>query len=100
MKAIIRTKKFLLTVVSTGLLFGSAMPAASAQTTQDGLVNVAIGDITIRDVAIGVAAQVAANVCGVKVGPVAVFGRAVDRSGATRTVCTNDLGDITLNQNN
>ena len=50
---------------------------------QDGLVNVAIGDVTIlEDVNVGVAAQVAANVCGVKVGPVAVLGRAVDRSGA------------------
>jgi Transcriptional regulator, AbiEi antitoxin len=29
-----------------------------------------------------------AIVCGVKVGPVAALGRAVDRSGATRTVCT------------
>lgn len=100
MKTIIRTKKFLLTVVSTGLLFGSAMPTASAQTTQDGLVNVNVGDVTIlEDVNIGVAAQVAANICGVKVGPVAVLGRAVDRSGATRTVCETDQGDVTLTQN-
>ncbi len=76
------------------------MPAASAQTTQNGLVNVNVGDVTIlEDVNIGVAAQVAANICGVKVGPVAVLGQAVDRSGATRTVCETDQGDVTLSQN-
>jgi hypothetical protein len=47
----------------------------------------------------GIAAQIAANVCGVKVGPVAVLGTAVDRSGATRTVCTTTQGPVTLNQN-
>jgi len=98
-RAIIRTKRILLTVVSTGLLFGSAMPVANAQVTQDGLVNVNVGDVTIEDVNIGVAAQVAANICGGKVGPVAVLGRAVDRSGDTRTVCTTDQGPITLSQN-
>jgi hypothetical protein len=45
-----------------------------------GLIVVQIGDITTGDilreneVAIGVAAQIAPNVCGVKVGPVAVLG--------------------------
>jgi hypothetical protein len=77
-----------------------AMPLAAAQTTQDGLVNVAVGDITITDaVDIGVAAQIAANICGVKVGPVAVLGRAVDRSGQTRTVCETDQGPVTITQN-
>ena len=77
-----------------------AVPIAAAQTTtQDGLVNVAVGDITIRDVNIGVAAQIAANICGFKVGPVAVLGVAVDRSGDTRTVCTTDQGPVTINQN-
>src|SRR5687768_6441661 len=64
-----------------------AAPAFAQIAIQDGLVNVAVGDVTIlEDVNIGVAAQVAANICGVKVGPVAVLGQAVDRSGATRTV--------------
>jgi hypothetical protein len=81
-------------------MFGAATPAAMAQ-VQDGLVNVAIGDITIlQDVNVGLAAQVAANVCGVNVGPVAVLGRAVDRSGATSTVCTADQGPVTIRQNN
>ncbi len=85
-------------LVSLFMLAGSALPAAAQE--QDGLVNVMIGDVTIaRDVSIGVAAQIAANVCGVKVGPVAVLGAAVDRSGDTRTVCRADQGDVTLTQN-
>lgn len=84
-------------VVSLFLLAGSALPAAAQE--QDGLVNVMIGDVTIEDVAVGVAAQIAANVCGVKVGPVAVLGAAVDRSGDTETVCETDQGDVTLTQN-
>jgi hypothetical protein len=35
----------------------------------------------------------------VKVGPVAVLGAAVDRSGSTRTVCESDQGPVTLTQN-
>jgi hypothetical protein len=79
----------------------TAVPAASAQVqVQDGLVNVAVGDVSILNNAnIGVAAQVAANLCGLKVGPVAVLGRAVDRSGTTSTVCTTDQGPVTITQN-
>ncbi|MBT2551421.1 hypothetical protein [Arthrobacter sp. ISL-65] len=81
-----------------GALAGPAVAAPNQ--TQDGLINVAIGDVTIlEDVNIGVAAQVAANICGVKVGPVAVLGQAVDRTGAPATVCTTDQGPITLRQN-
>jgi hypothetical protein len=86
------------TCVTVVMFVGGAAPAAAQQ--QDGLVNVAIGDIEIlNDARIAVAAQVAANVCGVKVGPVAVLGRAVDRSGDTATVCTTDQGPVTIEQN-
>jgi hypothetical protein len=79
---------------------GATAPASAATQTQDGLVNVAIGDVTITDaVDIGVAAQVAAQICGVKVGPVAVLGRAVDRSGDASTVCDSAQGPIRLTQN-
>jgi len=75
-------------------------PASAQTTVGDGLVNVAVGDITIEDaVDIGVAAQVAANICGVKVGPVAVLGRAVDKSGTPRLVCNTDQGPVTISQN-
>lgn len=87
-------------VAGTLLAGGLAAPAYAQPVNQDGLVNVNVGDVTIlEDVNIGVAAQVAANICGVKVGPVAVLGRAVDRSGATETVCTTDQGPIRLVQN-
>ena len=97
----LRTRKLVATTCATVMLVvGVGAPAATAQPVQDGLINVAVGDVTIlQDVNIGVAAQVAANICGVKVGPVAVLGRTVDRSGATRTVCTSDQGPIELRQN-
>ena len=92
-------KKLFATLCATGLLGVGVAGTAGAQ-VQDGLVNVAIGDITIlEDVRVAVAAQVAANVCGVKVGPVAVLGRAVDLSGTTRTVCTTNQGPVTISQN-
>jgi hypothetical protein len=85
------------------LLTGGALagPASAAPPTQqDGLINVAIGDVTIlEDVNVGVAAQVAANICGVSVKNVAVLATIVDRTGTTRTVCTNDQGPVTLQQN-
>jgi hypothetical protein len=96
-----KTKRFFATLSATAMMaFAVAGPAGAQPVDQDGLVNVAIGDIEIlNDANIGVAAQVAANVCGVNVGPVAVLGRAVDRSGETRTVCETDQGPVTIEQN-
>jgi hypothetical protein len=92
-------RKAVVPVFAGAAIVAAATPAA-AQPVQDGLINVAVGDVTIaEDVNIGVAAQVAANVCGVKVGPVAVLGTAVDRSGDTRTVCESDQGPVRLVQN-
>ena len=85
--------------VGTAVVVGVATPA-SAQPVQDGLVNVAVGDVTIlEDVRVGLAAQVAAAICGVRVGPVAVLARQVDRTGKTVTVCKIDQGDVTIQQN-
>lgn len=79
---------------------GTVASASAATQTQDGLVNVAIGDVSILNNArIAVVAQVAAQICGVKVGPVVVLGNAVDASGATRTVCTTNQGPVTISQN-
>jgi hypothetical protein len=96
-----KTKRFFATLSATAMMaFAVAGPAGAQPVEQDGLVNVFIGEIEIlNDANIGVAAQVAANVCGVKVGPVAVLGRAVDRSGDTRTVCETDQGPVTIRQN-
>ena len=96
---LVRRKVVALLATSSLAVAATAGPAA-AQPNQDGLVNVAVGDVTIlQDVNVGVAAEVAAQICGVRVGPVAVLGVAVDRSGDTRTVCESDQGPITLNQN-
>ena len=85
--------------MGASVLLMPAAPASAQLQIQDGLVNVAVGDVTIaRNVDIGVAAQVAAQICGLKVGPVAVLGRAVDKSGTTRTVCTTDQGPVTISQ--
>jgi hypothetical protein len=94
-----RTRQITMAFAAAALLsFGGVVSAQVA--VQDGLVNVAVGDVTIlQDVNVGVGAQVAANLCGLKVGPVAVLGSAVDRSGATRTVCTTDQGPVTITQN-
>lgn len=93
-------RKAIVSVFASGVVIaGVATPASAATQNQDGLVNVAVGDITVEDINVGVAAQIAAQVCGVKVGPVAVLGQAVDRSGDTRTVCESDQGPVTLSQN-
>lgn len=96
----LKAKRFVATLFATSLVaVGVAAPTASAQ-DQDGLVNVAIGDVNIlNDANIGVAAQVAANVCGVRVGPVAVLATQVDRSGESRTVCTIGDQDVVISQN-
>ena len=94
-----RTRQVCAALIAAGTL-AIGVPAAAQISFQDGLVNVAVNNVNIaRNVDIGVAAQVAASVCGVKVGPVAVLGAAVDRSGVTRTVCTTDQGPVTISQN-
>jgi hypothetical protein len=65
-------------------------------------VNVSVGDVTIlEDVAVGVAANVVANICGLRVSNVAVLARQVDRSGDSVTVCTSgtSLQPVTISQN-
>ena len=86
--------------MGAAVFFAPVSPAAAQIQPQDGLVNVAVGDVTIlEDVNVSVAAEVAANICGVKVGPVAVLGRAVDRNGGEQVVCTTDQGPVTIEQN-
>ena len=92
-------RRALVQVFAGAAVLAIATPAAAQPQQQDGLVNVAVGDVTIEDVNIGVAAQIAAQACGLKVGPVAVLGTAVDRSGDTATVCETDQGPVTLEQN-
>jgi hypothetical protein len=93
-----RTRMLAASLLASVLMLVAA-PIATAQTTQNGLINVNVGDVTIlEDVNIGVGAQVAAQICGVRVGPVVVLGTAVDRSGNSQTVCEIDQGDVTITQ--
>lgn len=89
-------------VVAGALSLGLVGSATAQIAIQDGLVNVSVGDVTIlEDVAVGVAANVVANICGLRVSNVAVLARQVDRSGDTVTVCmagpTNQ--PVTISQN-
>jgi hypothetical protein len=85
-------------IAVSGMVGFGSYAMAQNTTVQDGLINVTVGDITVRDVNVGVAAGIAANACGLKVGPIAVLGRAVDRSGQSTTVCTTPQ-TVTLSQN-
>lgn len=93
----------LATTVALGL---SPAPATAQQNRQRGLVNVAVFEVidnvtvVVQDVnvGVGVAAGIAANVCGVAV-PVAVLARQVV-VGLGEFTCTSDAGDtgVTISQ--
>src|SRR5687767_8869032 len=90
-------------------LFSAAPANAQRVTVGDGLVNVVVTDViddvtvVIQDinVAVGLAAEIAANVCGVKVGPVAVLGTAIDAGKRVSYNCENQQTDqtVTISQN-
>lgn len=94
-------------VMGGSLLFSAGLGLAQAQplNLQDGLVNVAVGDVTIlEDVNVGVAASVAAAICGVNVlngVNLNVLAEQLDTAadGATETICTVPGGDVNLVQN-
>jgi hypothetical protein len=84
--------------VTAGLGLASAQP--DTDTAQDGLVNVAIGDIgVLENVDLAAAAQIAAGVCDIEVGPVNALAQAADVEGAEQSVCTNNLGVVLIQQN-
>jgi hypothetical protein len=95
-------------VLGTAVLVSPVTSALAAPTgtvdaqlqISDGLVNVQVGDVTLlENVNIGVAASVAANLCGLTVQQVNVLAARVDQTGTSRTVCTTDQGDVILTQN-
>ena len=76
-------------VVAGALSLGLAVSAAVQAQGQSGLVNVSVGNIEIlNDVKIGVAAQIAAEICGTRVGPVVLLAMNVVNTGEPATVCT------------
>ena len=79
------------TLLGGSLLFTGLGVASAAPVTNiaDGVVSVQTGNITVaKDVNVDVAAQVAANVCGVTVQNVNVLASQVDQTGTPATVCT------------
>ena len=67
-----RTKLFLASMFASALLFAGVAAPASAQQQQDGLVNIIIGPVTVEDVNVGVAANIAAAICAQDVNILAV----------------------------
>ncbi|MGE3542093.1 MAG: hypothetical protein AB7N91_32335 [Candidatus Tectimicrobiota bacterium] len=96
-----RHRSVLGVLVTGALALGLAGPAATQTVNlSDGLVNVQIGDVSIlNNLNVGVAAEVAAQICGLKVSNVAVLAEIVDRSGNSRTVCDTEQGPIVISQN-
>jgi hypothetical protein len=85
--------------MGAAVLFTPTSSVAAQTTVGDGLVNVAVRDVTIaRNVDVGVAAQVAAQVCGLAVGPVNVLATQVDLGGAPVTVCNAPRGPVRITQ--
>ena len=85
----------------TVLAVGVASPA-SAQTRQDGLVNVNVGDVTIlEDVNIAAAVDAVAVLCpAVSVSNIAVLAEQTDATSRTRAVCrTEDNDRVRFTQN-
>ena len=87
-------------LVAGSLSLGFVVPATAQVQVSDGLVNITIGDIEIlNNVNIGIAAEIAAQVCGLRVSHVALLAEQVDRGGDTRTVCNIDQRPVTISQN-
>jgi hypothetical protein len=83
------------TLLSARLSGGVAAPAMAQQ---NGLVNVDVGNVTIlKNVGVGLAANVAATICGVKVGPIAILATQVDATGTSAVVCDADAGPAVSN---
>ncbi|MGX9899631.1 hypothetical protein ACW0JT_06515 [Arthrobacter sp. SA17] len=83
-------KKATASVFGSLLILGAVATPSQAvrDVDQDGLVNVSVGNVEIlNDVNIALAANVAAQVCGVKVGPVILLAQEVDATDVSAVVC-------------
>jgi hypothetical protein len=92
----VRIKKALAVLFTSSMIAVIGVAPAGAQ-RQAGLVNVAVGDVSILDhTNIAVAAQVAATLCGITV-PVAVLAQQVVAGRGTFT-CDTATGPLTVRQ--
>jgi hypothetical protein len=93
------TKKLFASVFAAALmLLAVASPATAARQQQNGLVNVQVGDIMIRDVNVGVAAEIVAQVCAIAEVDALVLAQQVDASGAKDLVCRTEAGPVRIRQ--
>jgi hypothetical protein len=84
---------------ASALVVAVAVPASADTNVQDGLVNLAVGRITITDINVNVAAQVAAAICNVRVGPVLVLANLVDAGNPDATICKVANFPVKITQN-
>lgn len=75
-------------VVAVALAVGFAGPAVAQNQGQNGLVNVAIGNVVIQDINIGIAAQIIANVCDLTVQAAVAVVAGVAQGAPSTTVCS------------
>lgn len=93
-------RKLFASLCATLVLAGGVASTAGAQQRADGLVVVQIGDITVQDVNIGVAAQIVATACDlVDIGAVAVLVERVDLRSRQETFCRTEAGKVKVTQN-
>ncbi|WP_247040643.1 hypothetical protein [Arthrobacter rhizosphaerae] len=94
-------KKATASVFGSLLILGAVATPSQAvrDVDQDGLVNVSVGNVEIlNDVNIAVAANVAAQLCGIKVGPVILLATQVDATDVSSVVCDRQgqRNDVTI----
>lgn len=82
------------------LIGGAIASRAGAQQKAGGLVVVQIGDITIQDVNVAVAANIVATACDlVDVQNVAILVQEVDQTSRQRRFCRTEDGKVKVTQN-
>ena len=84
-------------VLATGV--GAPLALASNQNQGDALVNVQVGDITVQDINVAVAANIVATACDLIEADVLVLAQQVDATGQKQTFCSTDGGKVRIRQN-
>jgi hypothetical protein len=94
-------RKAVVSVFAAAALLGAAAPAGAANQDQgDALVNVQVGDITIRDVNVAVAADLIVQACDLAdVNAALLLVEDVDQTNRSRTVCKVDDAPVRVRQN-
>jgi hypothetical protein len=88
--------------ISSSLLVGGLAGSADAsrQTQGDGLVNVQVGDITVKDINVGVAAEIIVQACDlVDANAALLLVENVDQTNTNARVCRTESGPVKVKQN-